>query len=524
MMCLWGHISPQMLNKTMRLFKEDLDAHASNQLDVDGIAGLASMGSHGEHANNIWRDFKAWLPKPQLPSLYSVMMPFKHSVLGLMYRPTKMLLPHELFAAIYAHFPKMFTECLYPSAQVCTKFWNSVRGGVQFACHEVRHMGNLSKVIPLRLHGDGTPASGVGKSWGKLVDIFSLSSMLVFGSSQLHNFMIWMVHQSLLCWLDQHHTMNKFWKVFAWSMTALKEGRWPTKDAWNKPIHSSMAGKSLMGGFTAYIWGVIGDLDYFTKTLELPNSNSGSPCALCPCNSTDVPWWDFRLLAEWIRRIYTPAEWLAAGWDRCGLFRCPGVNVYSIYPDWMHIKHLGIDKVLLGSVLWLLINCVLPGNDLSAKLAVIWSDILNIYAADNVSCRYGNLKLTMFSTGSTPKLKGKAAEIKCMGPVLSKVWDAYMDTNLPMHDKISILLKMSAHLDTIVDRNASEFALNDDEATDLIATGFGYLSLFREVAEMFRNCEVALFSITAKAHYLAHSCLLSRCFEFSCQGLCMVFY
>jgi len=35
------------------------------------------------------------------------------------------------------------------------------------------------------MHGDGTPVTGLGKSWGKLVDVFSVGSILVTGPTIL---------------------------------------------------------------------------------------------------------------------------------------------------------------------------------------------------------------------------------------------------------------------------------------------------------------------------------------------------
>ena len=261
-----------------------------------------------------------------------------------------------------------------------------------------------------------------------------------------------------------------------------------------------------------YIWAAIGDLDYWTKTLELPNSNSNHPCALCPANITTHPWWDFRPNAAWLHAIYKQVE------TTCGLFLCPGVSVLSLYPDWMHVKHLGIDKVLLGSVLWILVNMILPGDDASAKLTVIWSDIMRIYKEDNVSCRYGAIKMTMFTHKTTPKLKGKAAEIKHLGPVFVKVFRAYMSEHLLLRRQNFLLLKMGCHLDSIIDNGAGVFQLDGAESNDLISTGFGYLALFYKVSIAFKADDMALFSLTAKAHYLMHICLLSRYSNFTCPS------
>ena len=45
--------------------------------------------------------------------------------------------------------------------------------------------GFETKVIPLRLHGDGTPVTGLGKQWGKLVDVYSLAGLLVVAPVRL---------------------------------------------------------------------------------------------------------------------------------------------------------------------------------------------------------------------------------------------------------------------------------------------------------------------------------------------------
>lgn len=52
--------------------------------------------------------------------------------------------------------------------------------------HPVRNReGHETRMIPLRLHGDGTPVTGLGKQWGKLVDVYSLASLLVVAPVRL---------------------------------------------------------------------------------------------------------------------------------------------------------------------------------------------------------------------------------------------------------------------------------------------------------------------------------------------------
>ena len=52
MMVLWGHISPQMLQKVMALMSADLKLHKDDLLDVNSIDRLGGIGSKGVHAQN----------------------------------------------------------------------------------------------------------------------------------------------------------------------------------------------------------------------------------------------------------------------------------------------------------------------------------------------------------------------------------------------------------------------------------------------------------------------------------------
>ena len=52
MMVLWGHISPQLLQKVMALMSADLKLHKDGLLDVhflDRLGGIDSKGAHPEY-------------------------------------------------------------------------------------------------------------------------------------------------------------------------------------------------------------------------------------------------------------------------------------------------------------------------------------------------------------------------------------------------------------------------------------------------------------------------------------------
>ena len=86
------------------------------------------------------------------------------------------------------------------------------------------------KCIPLRIHGDGVPVTGLGKGWGKLVDIFSVSSVLVVGPTMLRSMMMFLMFRHLVCRDEDHNTMDTVFRMFMWSFKACWEGKHPVED------------------------------------------------------------------------------------------------------------------------------------------------------------------------------------------------------------------------------------------------------------------------------------------------------
>lgn len=130
------------------------------------------------------------------------------------------------------------------------------------------------------------------------------------------------------------------------------------------------------------------------------------------------------------------------------MLKIEGVSILSFYPDWMHCKALGIDKLLLGSTLYVLVHYVLPGT-VEQNVTAVWKDIEKCYAKLATENRYGQMRQTMFHTKSQPKLQGKAGEVKDLGPVMVMVWEKHMNHNLLIHQKILLVLKGAAVFRTL---------------------------------------------------------------------------
>ena len=91
------------------------------------------------------------------------------------------------------------------------------------------------RCIPLKIHGDGTPVTGLGKQWGRLVDIFSSCSLLVDAPTILRLRMLCVFSISFFSCLGgwafalglEHHSLSKGIFCCGWSTNASRATRHP---------------------------------------------------------------------------------------------------------------------------------------------------------------------------------------------------------------------------------------------------------------------------------------------------------
>jgi hypothetical protein len=295
--------------------RDDLELFAAGHLDKDHLDKLADLGSKGVHSNNVWSQLKNMLPTPKLPPLQMIHLPIKHTTLGKIWAWVPMLLPHVLFAAIYEHYPVMWQKIVYGSAERCKEFWHAVKGSPQFHAHKVKDREDYTtKCIPLKIHGDGTPVTGLGKGWGKLVDIYSVSSLLICGPTILRNPMMFFMFAHLICRDADHCTLDRAFKELKWSFKCCWDGKKPKFDSDGNPMFYEGAGEDLCGGYFFAVWALICDLEHARENYDLPNPTATACCGLCPVGLLDgVHWWDFRPNAVWLNLVYTIESWLARG-------------------------------------------------------------------------------------------------------------------------------------------------------------------------------------------------------------------
>jgi hypothetical protein len=355
--------------------------------------------------------------------------------------------------------------------------------------------------------------AGIGKAWGKLLDIYTFSSMVARGITR--DLMIPMY--TVFVHLYTPEGMKRVWKILCWSFEVLATGKWPAVDAFGKPypantVAGRRAGSDLAGGYKARVWCLKGDLDYLAKQLHLRHFSSAHPCCLCPANSSPgdpLCWSEFRTgRAQWQSELWTNSEWAEANQSPHQLLQLSGVGIQSVFFDWMHVKHLGCDKYTYASVLHLLCYSIMPG-DPAANMAEVWR-LCNIFYKDRrPSDHYRNLHLS--SIGPTrsphskfPKMRGKAAQVRHLGAALIDVWTSKMDRGCTQHRQIEYILRYSTRLEDVLDEHKFDNALPADVAREFLETTEKYLQLSAAVCKFYGEACRKLFDITPKHHMLWH--------------------
>lgn len=287
--------------------------------------------------------------------------------------------------------------------------------------------------------------------------------------------------------------------------------RWPKRS-----VDGLRAGTPLAGGFKACLWSVIGDLDYFVSILQLPNFNSQRPCTLCRCSLSGVNTWsNFTPSAPWRQQIWCMSAWKAwGGRSPCPLFDLPFTSGLSVSMDWMHSKYLGVDQYCYGSILALLTVQIMPNDDPQRNLNILWSDILSFYRENNTPVRYRYLnRLGMYLRKSgTPKLRGKAGEIRHLAPAMLYIWNRHKGAAATtVHTMISALLKESCQLENHISDYKDALSFPPVVAKQFSKSCENMLTLQASLASHFIGEGLDLFTLTSKAHMLQHIAMVSGC-------------
>ena len=109
-----------------------------------------------------------------------------------------------------------------------------------------------------------------------------------------------------------------------------------------------------------------------------------------------------------------------------------------------------------------------------------------------------------------PRLKGKAAEVRCFGPALAAAFAEFCAPDDPQHRQIKLALNLMENVESILDFHKDEFRLPPAAAQDLKMSLFAWVQVNATLGHYYHNRNTLLFHFTVKFHYMCHIGLVAQ--------------
>ena len=348
---IWGHISASLVQKIAFAASADLNAAGKGKINEWVI--LSQLGNNGRHANNTKRDLERKLPRVSFTTT-EVRMPLKVSqrkeIVDIRDRPVPLLLPETSFSMLWHS--SAWSHMVLGNPDELPSFWRAVAGHPAVREHPVLKItGFQHRAIPLVLHGDGAAVTQNIGSASKSCLFVSWRSLLCKSASSKEKHVLMCALWSHVASKGTFITSRCVWRAICQSFRKLFEDQ----------------GKCT-GGFFPVVLFSTGDLEYYNQWHELPRWTCAQPCALCNIRLGDIG--TSLHLGE-----LAPDAWDVPRESKCPLFH-EMLSPSGVCPDLMHSKHLGVDQRYLGSVAWLLVQKLIPGNSLEERVGRLLKEML----------------------------------------------------------------------------------------------------------------------------------------------------
>ena len=132
------------------------------------------------------------------------------------------------------------------------------------------------------MHSGGVVVTGRGRSWSKMLGVYSWGPVLGWGHTDTMLYFMWAGWEHQLSKVTDRNTYESIANLLRWSFTALWEGRWPTHDHMGKEFPpgtrsyelSHGPDTRLAEGYFALLWVIESDLDFLAVFWNFPRVGS----------------------------------------------------------------------------------------------------------------------------------------------------------------------------------------------------------------------------------------------------------
>ena len=244
----WGSMSCALCHSIAKAATLDMRA-AKDGAEFPDLEHLGNLAAG--KAGNVWRDVMQKADAGNMPKPYKVSMPYSGGP-----QPTSILLPHEYFAAMHDN-PIAWAKAILSDSSKVAVFWDTVVDHPMMQGHPVKLRPDYrNKCIPLAMHGDEVPITGVGKVWAKctlMLSWFSILANALGGGTLDIMIYIWGVFEKFVVASTAGGvpgTMKVFWSIMRWSFGILFAGKRPTRDWRGIELHCCITCELYLCSFT----------------------------------------------------------------------------------------------------------------------------------------------------------------------------------------------------------------------------------------------------------------------------------
>lgn len=217
-----------LVHSIAKAAKEDLDKAAQGKT-LPKLEQLAALKHDRNLQNSIFNQLNQ---ESSLPLPVEAFIPLKDAPEE---RTASLLLPHEMFSAMFDNV-QGWAQSILPDEQMLPKFWACFQSHPCMEGHPLLKRKDFQNCcIPLGLHGDEVPVTGIGKIWSRSALVLSWTSLLALAAGRTledTNLYIFGLFEQFVKddSDDAAGTVNVLWAILAWSFRSIWEGKWPAGD------------------------------------------------------------------------------------------------------------------------------------------------------------------------------------------------------------------------------------------------------------------------------------------------------
>ncbi len=464
----WGHLSAN----TARWLAEGAIIDGA---DRTSLHTFARLGKDGEYAGNVRRDLLRTFSKHLIvPTPVRVHRPEKDKQGRIISRDQFFNSPMAIVESLFQRCPSAFADIFGAEPG---NFWSSIRDDdPKFALldHVRADPHWRSQLIPIVLHGDGGKFTTKNEESLVCLQWKSLCCKNKFGNGICPFFVLPKSIRANPGTVDD--TAHQLYVHVVHFLNAALEGihprfnpsggEWPAGS-----FEAEWAGQPFCNGrFKIVVWGLTGDLEWFSNELGYPHFNSLEPCWMCLCSrrrGTAVPITDVLPTASWKATKIPHATGARTKVSEHVLMTITGVTRFHYPGDLMHAGGGGVCLYVLGSVLYELVYENPGCRDARRNLERVWGMIHERYSRWGMVNRFTGLTLAMIGPErKTPKLKGKCADSQSLVWVMADICRAVHDGSDHDEHRCCLLESLAQFLKLVED---SPMVLPDAVADNMVA-------------------------------------------------------